>query len=605
MTDLPAALTACLALGGFAAVAQAPLLWRSRRRLTRARSERDAAAAEAERLTARLRELTEETHHLAAARLPALVNRLRHDHVPVPGLAHPHLLGSETDRDHRAVLDLVSRAVLGERERVDEAAQAVLRGATRAMQARSYRLQDRLNAMQHRYEDPGVIRDTVELSRLNEQILRRVQATGVVCGATAGLTRADSHLGDVVVGAQSRIAGAERVRITSRLTEPVGVVARAVEPAAIVLAELLANAVHHSHGTLEVDVSLHLSDTGAVVVIDDAGVGMHPEEVAYATRMVSGRHPLLLTGLGDPPRLGFAVIGRLVRQFGFAVSVDKPAPYGGVRAVVHIPRRLLTLLDETTTPMSVAAPLPGRSGAGHGRPQEPAAPRPGAAWPAAPEPVPGPRTPAGPGGRSGPPPPPPPDPDTPAGPGMPLGPQTPAGLPRRRRRAGTPDGPPADAPDTPRPPAPTRTPEEAGALWGSFQRGTASGRAAGAARPGPQGPRLRPDPRQPDAWPARGPHRDGPDRRGHREDRRPGPGPAPRARQDGAYGQAERHPQDDLYRQDDAYRLTDPFRQDDPYRQDDAYGQVERHRQDDPYGQDERHRQDRQDHHRQEGDPAP
>ncbi|MBH5337104.1 sensor histidine kinase [Streptomyces pactum] len=502
MTDLPAALTACLALGGFAAVAQAPLLWRSRRRLTRARSERDAAAAEAERLTARLRELTEETHHLAAARLPALVNRLRHDHVPVPGLAHPHLLGSETDRDHRAVLDLVSRAVLGERERVDEAAQAVLRGATRAMQARSYRLQDRLNAMQHRYEDPGVIRDTVELSRLNEQILRRVQATGVVCGATAGLTRADSHLGDVVVGAQSRIAGAERVRITSRLTEPVGVVARAVEPAAIVLAELLANAVHHSHGTLEVDVSLHLSDTGAVVVIDDAGVGMHPEEVAYATRMVSGRHPLLLTGLGDPPRLGFAVIGRLVRQFGFAVSVDKPAPYGGVRAVVHIPRRLLTLLDETTTPMSVAAPLPGRSGAGHGRPQEPAAPRPGAAWPAAPEPVPGPRTPAGPGGRSGP----PPAPRTPtprpvpgcrwarrpppgchaagAGPGHRTGPRTPPAArpppaPRRRpvpcgarsSAAPPPDGPPA-------PPAPGRRARGCGRTPGSRTPGPRAGRTA-------------------------------------------------------------------------------------------------------------------------------
>ncbi|TGA94424.1 ATP-binding protein, partial [Streptomyces palmae] len=356
MTDLPETLTACLALGTLAAAALVPLLWRARRHAAQALSERAAAVAENARLTARVQELTEETRHLAAERLPALTRHLRHPHVPVPGLAHPGLLGSETDRDHRAVLDLVSRAVLAERRRVDEAAQAAIRGTTKAIQARSYQLQDLITEMQHRYDDPGIIHDTVVLSRMGEQILRRIQATGVVCGATAGLTRADSHLGDIVVGAQSRIAGAERVKVTSRLTEPIGVVARAAEPVAIAVTELLANAVHHSHGTLAVDVSLHRSETGAVIVIDDAGVGMHKEEVEYATRMMSGQYPVLITELGDPPRTGFAAIGRLVRQFGFSVSVDKPAPYGGVRAIVHIPGRLLTMLDETT-PMSVAAPL--------------------------------------------------------------------------------------------------------------------------------------------------------------------------------------------------------------------------------------------------------
>ncbi|WKX72722.1 ATP-binding protein [Streptomyces sp. XD-27] len=446
MTDLPLALTACLGLGSLVAVALVPFLVRARRHAARARSERDAAAEEVTRLTARVTALTEETRHLVANRLPALTSHLRHSHVPVPGLADPGLLGSETDRDHRAVLDLVSRAVLAERHRVDEAAQATVRGTTTVMQAKSYQLQDLVNAMQHRYDDPRIIADTVALSRLNEQILRRIQATGVVCGATAGLTRADSHLGDIVVGAQSRIVGPERVRVTSRLTDPIGVVARAAEPVAIAVAELLANAVHHSHGTLEVDVSLHQSDSGAVIVIDDAGVGMHPEEIDYATRMMSGQHPVLLTELGDPPRAGFAAIGRLVRQFGFGVSVDKPAPYGGVRAIVHIPGRLLTILDETTTPMSVVAPLPPRPTTG---PADPAhAPR---------------------------------DADT--------------GLPRRRRRAPQPpeDHPigaargtgAAAPPPAPRPPA-ARSPEQTGAVWGSFQRGTASGRAASARRSGHQ-----------------------------------------------------------------------------------------------------------------------
>ncbi|MFC4612489.1 hypothetical protein ACFO9E_32770 [Streptomyces maoxianensis] len=70
----------------------------------------------------------------------------------------------------------------------------------------------------------------------------------------------------------------------------------------VAVAELLANAVHHSHGTLSVDVSLHQAESGVCIVIDDAGVGMHQDEVEFATRRLPGRHWVQLTELGDPPR---------------------------------------------------------------------------------------------------------------------------------------------------------------------------------------------------------------------------------------------------------------------------------------------------------------
>jgi hypothetical protein len=208
-----------------------------------------------------------------------------------------------------------------------------------------------------------------------------------------------------------------------------------VEPIAITVTELLANAVHHSHGTLAVDVSLHQTTSGACIVIDDAGVGMHADEIEYATAMMSGRLPVRLTELGDPPRSGFAAIGRLTRQYGFAVSVDKPAPYGGVRAVVFIPGNLLTVMDEEEQPMSVSAPLPPRAAA----PAAPSAP----AAPAAPV--------AAPGHDE---------------------------LPRRRRRnpVSATAAPAAPEPE-PEPAEHARTPEQTGATWASFQAGTASGRA--------------------------------------------------------------------------------------------------------------------------------
>ncbi|MBB1252514.1 sensor histidine kinase [Streptomyces sp. OF3] len=361
-------LVATLTTGGLLAVGR--LLQRTRRTLRAVGAERDTAAAarrnaESERdaavrrsaeLDAAGAELLAETRHLVEERMPRLVTHLAHQHVAVPGLKHPALAGQEVDRLHRAALERLSAAVVAERDRVDQAAQAVMRGATTVIQAQSYRLQSRIERMQHRYDNADLAADLLELDLLNEQNLRRVQAAGVLCGATPGLTRSDSHLGDVVVGAQSRVPGYHRVQVTSQLDMPVAVVARAVEPIAVTVSELLANAVHHSHGTLSVDVSLHQAESGACVVIDDAGVGMHRDEIEFATRMLSGQHPLLLSELGDPPRSGFATIGRLVRQHGFSVSVDKPAPYGGVRAVVFIPGHLLTVLDQETRPMSAMAP---------------------------------------------------------------------------------------------------------------------------------------------------------------------------------------------------------------------------------------------------------
>ena len=444
MTQIPEALTWCLAAGTTAGAVMAPILVRSRRQVSalrqdaeQARAELDAVDREKEQFAAHAQAVADETRHLVTGRLPGMAEHLAHRHLPVPGPLHSGFDESGIGQDHNAALELLAEVVEAERQRVDEAAQATMRGATTVMQAMSYQLQSQIVEMQERYDDPRLAEDLLTLDQLNEQNLRRIQATGVLCGAWPGLSRADSHLGDIVVGAQSRVRGFHRIQVTSQLADAVGVVSRAVEPIAITVTELLANAVHHSHGTLAVDVSLHQTTSGACIVIDDAGVGMHSDEVEYATAMMSGRLPVRLTELGDPPRSGFAAIGRLTRQYGFAVSVDKPAPYGGVRAVVFIPGNLLTVMDEEEQPMSVSAPLPPRAAA----PAAPSAPAAPAAPVAAPATAPGHDE-----------------------------------LPRRRRRNPV-SATAAPAAPEPEPAEHARTPEQTGATWASFQAGTASGRA--------------------------------------------------------------------------------------------------------------------------------
>ncbi|MFF0745409.1 ATP-binding protein [Streptomyces sp. NPDC004111] len=462
MTSIPEALLWCLSAGTAAAVVLAVVVVRARmhsaelrKRLGTSEAQNTASLHSNTELTARLRAVEAEIQHLADARLPDLTLAIAHPHMAVRGLLDGRFAGTTTDRALGAVLERTGAAVTKERERVDAAAQSTLRGATTTIQALLYQLQTSLQEMQHRYDDPHIAQDLLAADFLNEQALRRIQATGVVCGAWPGLTREDSYLAELVVGASSRLRGYERVQISNQLRDPVAVVARAVEPVAITVTELLANALHHSHHGLPVAVTLQQGNRGASVIIDDYGVGMHPDELQRAKELLSGDDQLLFTQLGDPPRSGFAAAGQLVRQYGFGVHVE-PSPYGGVRAVVYIPGDpLLTVLDESSQPMSVMAPLP----------HQPAAPDSG-------------HTPL-------------PTRTAPLGAGTPAATAAPAEAPRhaapaegelpRRSRRRPASETRQSAPRTE--PAPARTPEENASRWAALQQGTESGRAA--ARPQP------------------------------------------------------------------------------------------------------------------------
>ncbi|GAB2835235.1 ATP-binding protein [Streptomyces daliensis] len=498
MTEIPVALIVILALGTVAAIVTALLLVRARGEARRLRARVDSVEQDlrsASRynatLTSRLQAAESEVQHLSSARIPDLTVAMSHTDVPVRGPLHSETVGSGLDQALTTVLDQFRDAVDKERLRVDAAAQAALRGAATTIQALLYQLQTLLQRMQERYDDPAVAEDLLAADFLNEQALRRIQSTAVVCGAWPGLTRQNSHLADIVVGASSRLNGYERIQVTNQLRDPVGVVARAVEPVAVALTELLANALHYSHPDLPVAVTLQQGNRGASVIIDDAGVGMHGDELRRAERLMGGQEAVLITELGDPPRSGFAAVGRLVRQYGFSTHVET-SPYGGVRAIVHIPGDpLLTLLDEEEHPVSAMAPLPPTSAS-----SVPATPE-GASLPVrgrstrAPEAAPAPAA-----------------PEVPAGAPEPEPASAEAELPRRRRRRALPEesGAPQSSGAHARAggegegaheayghsshsaqsgyssrrsePAPQPDARESAARWAAFQQGTASGRAA-------------------------------------------------------------------------------------------------------------------------------
>ena len=390
MIEIPDVVLGCLIAGTLAAFVLGGGLWRSRRRgarqaaetaalnaaLDAVRRELDAARAEetaARAETARAGEaLTAEVAHLARQRVPATATRAAHPHVRVPGPLDAAVTGTPLGDALDEVQAGVLTAMAQERKRVDAAARAGMRGATRDIQAGLYRLQDVLRGLQEQYDDPELAQVLFALDHENEQSLRRAQVTAVVCGAWVGLAREESHLVEAVTGGQSRLAGYHRVKVHHHVEPGTALVSHAVEPVAIIVAELLDNALRHSAPDTDVVVNLERVPNGVAVTVDDYGVGMAADERARAQRMVAGTEAILLSELGDPPRMGLAAIGQLTRRFDLSVDLSSPSPYGGVRAVLLIRNHLLSHIDPAEQPPAAGTPRPTRTAApatagGHAR----------------------------------------------------------------------------------------------------------------------------------------------------------------------------------------------------------------------------------------------
>ncbi|MFD0318916.1 ATP-binding protein [Streptomyces flavalbus] len=314
-----------------------------------------------------------------------------------------------------------AQSVRAAQEQADDATKTVLKSAMRTLQGLAAEQQLVLSRLQAKYGDSVILEDLLEIDHTNSQFGRRAQSIAVLCDGWLGGRRDVASVYDVVRSAQGRIRHFRRVEILSQVD--FGITSRAVEPVALALAELLDNATSYSSPDTVVEINIRPVPKGICVIVDDAGVGMSDEERVRAQRLLSSERASGVSGLGNPPQFGFAVIGVLAERFGFEVAVDSTSPYGGVRAVVLLPHDLLTGMPEKKAP---ATPN-------------------GTARDGGPEPA------------------------------LTTG-STADGLPRRRRKRpmaivpGTSSGDAGDA-------AP-RSGAETAAIMGAFQRGTRSGRAA-------------------------------------------------------------------------------------------------------------------------------
>lgn len=347
---------------------------------------------------------------------------------------------------HNGLLQRQASELTEVRKDAEEETKAVLKAAVRTLQGLADEQQVVIEKAQRKYgDDPGILADLMAMDHANSQFGRRAQGIAVLCGGWLGRRETVASVFDVARSAQGRIRHFDRVRVNGQVH--FSVVSRAVEPVAVVLAELLANATNYSAPGTPVEINIQAVPSGVCLIVDDAGLGMGQEEKDRAAALLSPQAAISVSSLGIPPQFGFAVSGVLAARYGFRVTVDSVSPYGGVRAVVLIPDELLT----TEEPQSAA---PAEAPEAFGDRQQPQAPQP-EQW-RTPAPAPTPLFP------------PAAQPDT-ATQQLTQITTTSGGLPKRRRKS-----PVSAVP----PPAPqqVRSNEETASRLGAFQRGTRSGR---------------------------------------------------------------------------------------------------------------------------------
>jgi signal transduction histidine kinase len=312
--------------------AQARRLERNFAEMGRARRDAKLARREAQEAAAGRESVETEAARLSSHTLPDAFTRVRAGELVDQVLAE---VSRPATGPLSEVLDLaVGEAALAERR--GATAMAACASAAARIQAQTTRMLADLREMEQRYGDDKVFADLIELDHRVSQLGRLADSIALLAGGRSGRrwTR-PIPMESLLRGAMGRIDAYQRVRIHSTSTAAVaGYAAEAVMHA---LAELMDNATAFSTHGSEVHVYVEEEDVGAVITIEDSGLGMRRRERARAEVLIA--QSLDLTTLPGT-RLGLAVVGKVAGRYGLTVNF-RPSSRGGTGVVVMIPRALL------------------------------------------------------------------------------------------------------------------------------------------------------------------------------------------------------------------------------------------------------------------------
>ncbi|RKS72140.1 signal transduction histidine kinase [Actinomadura pelletieri DSM 43383] len=327
-------------------------------------------------LSRELRGLQRAALHLAEDRLPSVVARLRRgEEVDVDAEVPPlvGVMGWGRTKEVARVGDAFTKV---QRTAIDTAVrESYLReGISRVFLNVAWRSQSllhrqlrMLDEMERAATDPKALEDLFRLDHLTTRMRRHAEGLVILSGASPGRGWSRPvHVEDVLRGAVSEVEDYTRVEVVV-VSGQAAVIGEAVADIVHLLAELIENATVFSPAPTEVLVRGEMGANGFAVDVIDRGIGLDQSELDALNLRLS-RPPEFDLAVTD--RLGLFVVARLAGRHGIRVALQ-PSLYGGVSAVVLIPRELIVDADQpddeddpraTADDVPAVRPDPGRNG---------------------------------------------------------------------------------------------------------------------------------------------------------------------------------------------------------------------------------------------------
>ncbi|UDM03448.1 sensor histidine kinase [Streptomyces longhuiensis] len=294
---------------------------------------------------------------LAATRLPAAIRRIHSgDDLDLDAEAP---LARTPIRDEigqvGAALTTVQRAAL----RAVAGRAAVLTGVSgvyvslaRRSQVLLHRQLELLDAMERRTENPTDLEDLFRLDHLTTRMRRHAESLLILSGSAPGRAwRNPVPLIDAVRAGIAETADIDRVQLHA--IPDLLLAGTAVADLIHLVAELAENAAAFSPPHTPVVVRGEEVGAGAVLEIEDRGLGMGDEALAAANEKIRATDIDLL----DSRRLGLFVVNRLAERQQVTVTLRRSV-YGGVTAVVFVPQQLLEAPHPGLRPLPQPEPEP-------------------------------------------------------------------------------------------------------------------------------------------------------------------------------------------------------------------------------------------------------
>ncbi|MBO3746778.1 nitrate- and nitrite sensing domain-containing protein [Streptosporangiaceae bacterium NEAU-GS5] len=297
----------------------------------------------ARRILGQLDKLRTEARELAENRLPAVVTRVsRGEEVDLATEAPPLDFGADQIGQVGEAVNEVQRTALslaaGQAQlRRDNA--TVLSNLARRFLVLVQQQLSQLYAMQRRGDiEPAELDNLFKIDHVATRMRRHAENLLVMAGSRPGRGwREPIAMLDVVRGALAEVEDYQRAQVS--VLAPAWVEGHVVSDVIHLFAELVENALRFSPPVTTVTIVGELVAHGYAVEIEDRGLGMSREALDEANHKLANPEQATLS---THPLLGLYVVGQLAERHGIGVTL-KQSPYGGLSAVVLIPRELVHL----------------------------------------------------------------------------------------------------------------------------------------------------------------------------------------------------------------------------------------------------------------------